>query len=258
MSGLLALYEHPAYAGKPRLSDEHLRQAAEFILSRQNADGGFGTYERRRAGKLLELINPSEMFGQCMTELSYIECTGSSLAALCHYRKHYPDLPGDQIDQAIAKAIGLLRGKQLADGSYPGIWGINYTYAIFHVAKGFRMAGISANDPALLAAAEWLKSKQRQDGGWGEHYTSCLEGRYVEHPETQAVMTSWAILALLEILPSDDESITRGIQWLLSNQQPNGGWRRQAVNGVFFGAAMLDYRFYHTYFPVWALIRYNH
>lgn len=257
LSGLLAIYENPGHATLPRLPEERLRQGAAFILSRQNADGGFGTYERRRAGKLLELINPSEMFGQCMTELSYIECTASSLAALSHYRQHYPDLPGGAIDRAIPKAVALLRASQLPDGSWPGFWGINYTYAIFHVAKSFRMAGIPADDPALLRAAQWIKSKQREDGGWSEHYRSCLEGRYIEHPVTQSVMTSWALLALLEILPATDESISRGLLWLLSKQQANGGWPRQAVNGVFFGAAMLDYRLYHTYFPVWALTRYN-
>ncbi|MFN5746201.1 MAG: prenyltransferase/squalene oxidase repeat-containing protein, partial [Methylococcaceae bacterium] len=258
LTGLLTIYEHPAFAELPRLSETRLRQAAEFILSRQNTDGGFGTYERRRAGKLLELINPSEMFGQCMTELSYIECTASSVAALCHYRKHYPDLADGRIDRAIAEAIKLLRSKQLADGSYQGFWGINYTYAIFHVTKALRMAGIPADDPALTRAATWLKSKQRADGGWGEHYTSCLENRYIEHQESQAVMTSWALLTLLDSVPVRDTAIVQGIQWLLRNQEPAGGWRRQSVNGVFFGAAMLDYRLYHTYFPVWALARYTY
>jgi lanosterol synthase len=150
-----------------------------------------------------------------------------------------------------------LRQSQLDDGSWPGFWGINYTYAIFHVAKAFRMAGIPQDDPSLVKAAEWLKSKQRADGGWSEHYSSCLEGHYKEHPTTQVVMTSWSILALLEIVPTNDPSIQQGILWLLSQQQADGGWPRQAVNGVFFGAAMLDYRLYHTYFPVWALTRYN-
>jgi 2,3-oxidosqualene cyclase len=257
LSALLALHEHPGFADIPHLPDARLRQAAEFILSRQNADGGFGTYERRRAGRLLELVNPSEMYGQCMTELSYIECTGSSLAALCHYRKHHPDLPDGAIDRARTKAAALLRARQLPDGSWPGFWGINYIYAIFHVVKGLRTAGVPADDPTLAAAARWLIGKQRADGGWGEHYSSCLEGRYVEHPESQPVMTSWALLALLEILPPDHEAIARGFRWLLARQQPDGSWPRQAVNGVFFGAAMLDYRLYHSYFPVWALARYT-
>lgn len=29
----------------------------------RNCDGGFATYETKRGGKLLELLNPSEVFG---------------------------------------------------------------------------------------------------------------------------------------------------------------------------------------------------
>jgi len=255
LSALLFLRESGLAISHP-ISEERLRQAAEFVLSRQNADGGFGTYERRRAGKLLEMVNPSEMFGQCMTELSYIECTSSALAALSHYRRHYPDFADGRIDQSIAQAVARLREGQLKDGSYAGFWGINYTYAIFHVARALRMTGVPACDPLLQSAAAWLIGKQRADGGWGEHYSSCLEGRYVEHPHSQVVMSSWALLALLDILPAEHDSIRRGFAWLLEQQQENGDWPRQAVNGVFFGAAMLDYRLYHTYFPVWALTRY--
>ena len=258
LSGLIALYEHPAYSSLPRLDKERLRNGIRFILSRQNADGGFGTYERRRAGKLLELINPSEMFGQCMTELSYIECTASSLGAISHFRKLDPDFESDRLESVSQRAIALLKGQQKADGSWQGFWGINYTYATFHVARALRLAGINAEDEALQRAATFLKSHQRADGGWSEHYTSCLEERYIEQAETQVVMTSWALLGLLEILPPHDPAIQRGMLWLLSKQNADGSWPMQSVNGVFFGAAMLDYRLYHTYFPVWSITRYNH
>jgi len=257
LSAILAFYQQTGVAAAHRLDDSRLELAVAFILSRQNADGGFGTYERRRGGRLLELINPSEMYGQCMTELSYIECSGSSLAALSHYRELYPDFADGRIGKAIGRAEAFLRKSQRDDGSYAGFWGINYTYALFHVVKGLRSAGAAVTDPALQAAARWLLEKQRSDGGWGEHYSGCLEGRYVEHPQSQIVMTSWALLALLEILPPDHAAVQRGVAWLVERQHADGAWPRQAVNGVFFGAAMLDYRLYHLYFPTWALARYT-
>ena len=118
------------------------------------------------------------------------------------------------------------------------------------------MAGAKPEDPVLQSAAGWLIGKQRPDGGWGEHYSSCLKGHYVENEQSQAVMTAWALLALLEIHPARHEAVERGIAWLIARQQENGGWPRQGVNGVFFGAAMLDYRLYPIYFPAWALARY--
>jgi len=245
----------PMIPDSERIPDDRIRQAAEFILSRQNKDGGFGTYERRRAGSWLESVNPSEMFGQCMTELSYIECTSSSLAALAHLREAYPSLLGTRLDDAIMRAIAFLRSRQRSDGSFLGFWGINFTYAIFHVVKGLRAAGVSLSDPALVRAAQWLISKQRADGGWGEHHSGCLENRYVEHQQSQVVMTSWALLALMDVLGTDVDSVRRGVAWLRAQQRPDGSWPQQSPNGVFFGAAMLDYRLYKSYFPVWALAR---
>jgi lanosterol synthase len=246
-----------AIPASERISDDRIAQAAEFILYRQNADGGFGTYERRRASSWLENVNPSEMYGQCMTERSYIECTASSISALAELRASHPEMLRVRVDNAIELGIRFLRLSQRPDGSYAGFWGVNFTYAIFHVTKGLRAAGISPNDPTLVRAAEWLAGKQKSDGGWGEHYSGCLTDRYVEHPVSQAVMTSWALLALMQTMPRDSVPVTRGIAWLAAQQKTDGGWASQAVNGVFFGSAMLDYGLYKVYFPVWALARYS-
>jgi len=252
LCAVLKMHQFPV-APADRISDERIGQAAQFILSRQNVDGGFGTYERRRGSAWLETVNPSEMFGQCMTERSYIECTSSSLAALAHLRSAYPNVFRLRVARAIDQAVRFLRNQQRSDGSFAGFWGINFTYAIFHVVKGLRAAGIEASDPTLVNAANWLVSKQRPDGGWGEHYSGCLEDRYVEHPESQVVMTSWSLLALMDVIPIDAAPIVRGIDWLLSKQTPDGSWPQQSLNGVFFGSAMLDYRLYKIYFPLWAL-----
>ncbi|HWE26902.1 MAG TPA: prenyltransferase/squalene oxidase repeat-containing protein, partial [Polyangia bacterium] len=69
-----------------RISDPRLEAAARFILRRQNGDGGFGSYESRRGSLVLEYINPSEMYGNCMTERSYTECTASCVGALARFR----------------------------------------------------------------------------------------------------------------------------------------------------------------------------
>ena len=250
---LLTLHQKIALSPEERIPDESLHLAARFILSRQNDDGGFGTYEKRRGPPWLDAVNPSEMYGACMTERSYLECTGSALCALGHFQSVYPDVERRRIDRAIDRGLCFLRRSQRPDGSWPGFWGINFTYAIFHVVKGLRAAGVAAGDPALERATDWVVRHQKADGGWGEHYSGCLEGRYVEHPNSLVVQTSWALLALLEILPPGAEPIRRGIAWL-RDQQKNG-WRQDAVTGVFFGTAMLDYRLYRSYFPTWALAR---
>ena len=237
------------------LASERLAAARDFILARQNADGGFATYERRRGGAWLERLNPSEMFGRCMTERSYVECTASALGALSRLRAGRPKLAGARVDDAIERAVRFLRAAQRPDGSVPGFWGINFTYGIFHFVEGLRAAGVGADDPALVRAAAWLVMRQRADGGWGEHHSGCREDRYVEHPESQPVMTAWALLALLEVAGARAPAVRRGVDWLVARQRADGGWEPGAVNGVFFGSAMLHYRLYPAYFPAWALAR---
>ncbi len=243
-------------AGVRRISDERLAQAARFIMRRQNVDGGFGSYEARRGSQILEWINPSEMYGNCMTERSYTECTASCVGALARFRRVFPALMRREVDDAIARGVTLLRSRQLADGSYLGFWGVNFTYAIFHVVEALSAAGVPASDPAIARAIDWLVGKQKPDGGWGEHFSSCVRDEYVEHPESQAAMTAWAALALLETLPPTHPAITRAIAWLQSRQLADGQWPQQSQSGVFFSTAMLDYRLYKDYFPAWALARY--
>jgi len=191
-----------------------------------------------------------------MTELSYIECTASAVIALCRFRAHWPDRLREEIDRAVLGACAFLRGRQRPDGSFPGFWGINFTYATWFAVAALRAAGTDRDDPALARAAAWLINKQKPDGGWGEHYSGCLTGTYVEHAQSQPVMTSWALLALMEIL-GPSEPVRRGISWLCRSQRIDGSWPDGAVNGVFFGAAMLSYRLYPAYFPLWALNRYR-
>jgi lanosterol synthase len=193
------------------------------------------------------------MFGECMTERSYVECTASALVALTALRRLAPDAAPPDLDAAIPRARSFLETTQRPDGSVPGFWGINFTYGAFHFVRGLRAAGAGREHPALVRAAEWLVGRQRADGGWGEHYTSCLTGRYVEHGESQPVQTAWAVLALLEVMEPDAAPIARGIAWLEGRQRPDGAWPPGAVNGVFFGSAMLHYRLYPAYFPTWAL-----
>jgi squalene/oxidosqualene cyclase-like protein len=239
-----------------RLPQQRLDDAVHFLLARQNADGGFSTYERARGGAWLDRLNPSEMFRDCMIERSYVECTASVVEALATVRATHPGF-SPKVAQAVPAAIAFLRRSQMTDGTFPAAWGICFTYSIFHVTKALRAAGIDAQDPALVAAANWLRKTQRTDGGWGEHFSTCLTGVYVPHPRAQAVMTSWALLALAEIDPSSG-SIHAGTALLQAMQTPEGSWPQEAVNGVFFGTAMLDYRLYCSYFPAWALARCAH
>jgi lanosterol synthase len=197
------------------------------------------------------------MYGNCMTERSYTECTASCVGALARFRKTHPGVFAGEIDAAVEKGVKLLKSRQLADGSWVGFWGVNFTYAIFHVTEALRAADMPANDPVLQRASAWLLSKQKSDGGWGEHWRSCLTDSYVEHPESQAAMTAWALLALLETQEPHHAAIAHGVACLRALQNADGSWPQQSQSGIFFATAMLDYRLYKDVFPSWALARHT-
>jgi lanosterol synthase len=240
-----------------RLARARLAEAVRFLLARQNHDGGFATYERRRGGKWLEQLNPSEMFGSCMTERSYIECTASAIRAL----RHVADLPVGTLAAvtqadcatAVTRARDFLLSQQRPDGAWPGFWGINFVYATGFAVAALRDAGLPADHPAVRRAVAWLHGVQQPDGGWGEHFSGCLTGTYVPNPVSLVITTSWAVLGLLRAEKVISTAARRGLDWLVARQMPDGDWPRDSVNGVFFGTAMLDYRLYNCYFPTWAL-----
>lgn len=231
----------------------NLEDAVQFLLRCQNSDGGFGSYERRKIASKLEWMNPAEMFANSMTEHSYIECTASCLLALKEFRSRYSDVTSQEIDTAIRRACVWLRRQQKADGSWEGFWGVNFIYGTMFGIHGLLAATNNPNDLAILKACNWLGSKQRPDGGWGENFLGCLSRQYVENTESQVIQTAWSMMGLLTAAAPNWEVIEKGANFLANQQQENGEWEKQDFAGVFFQTALLDYKLYRSYFPVWAL-----
>ena len=77
----------------------------EFILQRQCDDGGFGSYESRRGNMVLKHFNPAEIYGNCMLEYSYTECTASCLRALAYAEREL----GSDLPRATRLALGSSR-----------------------------------------------------------------------------------------------------------------------------------------------------
>ena len=244
-------------AGRGAAHASALRDATGFMLRCQNRDGGFGSYEARRSAFGLEWMNPAEMFGDSMTEQSYVECTASCLAALAACVEDGPHIADGAAAGAIARADAWLRRTQAGDGSWRGVWGVQFIYGTLFGIRGLLAAGAGPGDPALHSACRWLLERQRQDGGWGEHHSGCLTGRYVPHEESQVIQTAWALIALLEAGESNWSAISRGARYLLDTQEADGTWPKQDMAGVFFRTALLDYVLYRQYFPLHALALYE-
>ncbi len=230
-----------------------LSDAIHFMLRAQNHDGGFGSYEAQRTQISFEWMNPSEMFGESMTEHSYVECTASCLAAITECKKHFPQITDQSVMHSTSRAEAWLRKTQSSDGAWRGVWGIQFIYGTLFGIRGLLAVGAIPGDPALRLACRWLLDRQRKDGGWGEHYSGCLIGEYVEHEESQIIQTAWALIALLEAGDPNWYAISNGVRYLIDTQNAAGVWPRQDMAGCFFRTALLDYDLYRQYFPLHAL-----
>jgi squalene/oxidosqualene cyclase-like protein len=243
-------------AGFPRLPEERIRAAVELILSWQNRDGGWATYERQRGGRWLELFNPSHVFGDIMVDHSYAECTAACLASLALWRRRFAAENDAGLARRVAGAMRrgerFLRRCQRDDGSWEGSWGVCFTYGTWFGVRGLCAVGASVDDPALERACAFLYARQNPDGGWGESGTSCAERRYVAAP-SHAVNTAWALLALTSAGQAHDPRCARGAGYLVTSQLDDGDWPRQSLSGVFNKTTLINYENYRRYFPLWAL-----
>ena len=230
-----------------------LGAAIRFMLRGQNRDGGFGTYEPQRSVVGLEWLHPAEMFGDSMTGHSCVECTASCLAALAACGERLPQMIGRAETRAISRADAWLRSAQESDGSWRGVWGVQFIYGTFFGIRGLLAAGARPDDPAVRSACRWLLDRQREDGGWGEHHRGCRTGEYVAHDTSQVIQSAWAMIALLEAGDPDWTAIARGARFLIGAQRADGTWPRQDMAGIFFRTALLDYVLYRQYFPLHAL-----
>jgi lanosterol synthase len=238
----------------PAIPEDLLRDSVKLMLSWQNDDGGWATYERQRGGAWLEAFNPSQVFGDIMVDYSYVECTSASLQALVRARQRFGTTPA--LEQALARGERFLRQKQLPDGSFEGSWGVCFTYGTWFAVAGLLAVGASKDDPALRSACAFLLGKQRPDGSWGEHGDSCREHRYVDMPGT-VVQTAWSLMVLVRAGHPDTEAQARAASFLLDKQQADGGWAREPLVGVFNRTCLINYDNYRHYFPLWALAEWS-
>jgi squalene/oxidosqualene cyclase-like protein len=235
------------------ISDELLEDSIRLILSFQNRDGGWATYEKQRGGAWLELLNPSQVFGDIMVDRSYVECTSACLQALVRANDRLPGFMGEEIALATRRGARFLRRTQHEGGGWRGAWAVCFTYGTWFGVSGLLAAGATGTSPEIARACRFLLDRQNPDGGWGEHYSSCVEGRYIPDDPSRAAQTSWALLTLVRAGLGDGDAARRAATFLVARQLDDGDWPKEPMVGVFNRTALINYENYRRYFPIWAL-----
>jgi squalene-hopene/tetraprenyl-beta-curcumene cyclase len=139
--------------------EDSIERARQWILGMQSTNGGWGAFDLNNDREYLNhipfadhgaLLDPptEDVTARCISFLAQLE--------------NEADRP------AIDRGIAYLRKTQMPDGSWFGRWGTNYLYGTWSVLCALNAAGIPATDPMVKRATDWLISKQREDGGWGQ------------------------------------------------------------------------------------------
>jgi len=246
-----------------RISDERLYKAANILLTYQNEDGGWATYENNRGWGWYEQLNPSEVFGDIMIDYSYVECSMASLTALVDFAELFPDHRTDDIQRSIDKGRAFLRDIQRDDGSWYGSWACCFSYGIWFGIEGLIKSGEPVNSPCIIKACQYLLKYQHPNGGWGEDFTSCYDKDYAkdgmkaygDSEGSGVVNTAWALMALSYAKYEDVKAIRKGVQYLMKRQLPSGDWPQEGISGVFNRSIGITYTAYRNVFPLWALGR---
>ncbi|MFM8436017.1 MAG: prenyltransferase/squalene oxidase repeat-containing protein [Planctomycetia bacterium] len=222
-------------------------RATAWLEAMQNADGGWGAFDRDNDCELLCRVPFADH--NAMIDPSSPDLAGRVLEAFGRLglREGHP---------AVDRGVAYLRRQQRADGAWFGRWGVNYIYGTWQAIEGLIAVGLGADDPAVSCGADWLAGHQQACGGWGESCESYADERLAGVGTPTASQTAWAVAGLVAAGRAGDEAARRGVRWLIERQAEDGAWEEREFTGTGFPKVFyLRYHYYPIYFPLMSLAR---
>ncbi|MEQ1560091.1 MAG: squalene--hopene cyclase [Methyloglobulus sp.] len=233
--------------------DESIHRATHWIEGMQSKNGGYGAFDVDNTYYYLNEIPFADHGALLDPPTADVSARCAMLMARVIKDGHESYRP------ALQRTINYLRSEQEKDGSWFGRWGTNYVYGTWSVLLGLEQTDLAKTDSMYVNAVKYLKSVQREDGGWGEdnysfHDTS-YSGKY--HFST-AFQTAWAVLGLMAAGEGHSPEVKAGIDFILRSQQADGVWDDPCFTAPGFPRVFyLKYHGYDKFFPLWALARYR-
>ncbi|GHT18302.1 Squalene--hopene cyclase [Planctomycetales bacterium] len=226
-----------------------LDSGLRWLLAMQNKDGGWGAFDKDNNKEFLCKVPFADH--NAMIDPSTPDLTGRVMESLGRLGFRLG------LNPEIDKVVAYMKKEQQADGSWFGRWGVNYIYGTWQALTGLSAVGVSADDPAIIAGANWLLAHQHPGGGWGESPDSYQDPSLRGRGNPTASQTAWAVMGLIAAGRIDDPAVQRGIRFLLDRQRDDGTWYEPEFTGTGFPLVFyLKYHYYSVYFPLMAMSLY--
>ena len=238
-------------AKQPEKYEFAIKRAADWLVGMQSRNGGFASFDADNTYYYLNEI-PFADHG-ALLDPPTADVTARVIWFLLHYGR-------SQDRKAVQRAISYLTSDQEGDGSWFGRWGTNYVYGTWSTLLAFELNTEGFGSiPNIRKAVNWLKSHQREDGGWGEDNDTYLDKRHAGSFRCSTPYhTAWSLLGLMAAGEVGSEVTRGGVEYLLNTQGNDGLWHDEWFNAPGFPRVFyLRYHGYMRFFPLWALARYQ-
>ena len=267
----LSLARHSQKSADSQAVDTAVQLGMNWIEAMRSDNGAWGAFDSNNNDEIVTQI-PFSDFGELLDPPS-ADVTAHVIEAYGYLGRNLSN------STIVRRAVKYLRQEQEKEGCWFGRWGVNYIYGTGWVLPALKAAGEDMQAEYVQRAAQWLCSKQNEDGGWGETCASymnpSLRGTGVSTPS----QTGWALMGLLALEDHRyDAAIVKGLDYLMRTQK-DGTWEQQEYTGTGFPGYgigertdldnkktldqgqelergfMLNYAMYRHYFPMMALGR---
>ncbi len=229
--------------------DEQLERGRRWLLDMRNSDGGWAAFDRDVNREWLNSLPLADH--NAILDPSVVDITGRVVEYL--YKSSRP-VPEDVVEDARRFVLD----QQKDDGSWYGRWGVNYVYGTWQALEMLKLTNREEDQQAMEKAVQWLKDKQNEDGGWGESCASYETPETYQKIDSTPSQTAWAVMGLLAGGAFPCQSIDRGVQFLVEQQEHDGTWHEELFTGTGFPKVFyLGYSMYSKHFPLIALCRYQ-
>ncbi len=252
-SAVVVMALHQAKLPNEKLKQGAIARALKWIASMQCKPGGWAAFDLDNDQDWLNSIPYGDLKAMIDPNTADVTARVVEMLGACNLSIESHNLE---------RALTYLLNEQETEGCWFGRWGVNYIYGTSGVLSALALIDPQKYKLNIERGAAWLVGCQNPDGGWGETCRSYDDPSLKGKGRSTASQTAWALIGLLAAGEATGklalEAIERGINYLVTTQQPDGTWFEADFTGTGFPCHFyLKYHMYQQYFPLIALGRYQ-